>query len=235
MRAETDGSNSPMLGDWESRLDGDTSIWLFDGRTVETADLAQMCKPPALTNLFLLEGLSMETVEYFTNYSVSGGLAEDPQVPKLDKAFFYHHFLDSLPDGAQKATSNSYFFKWCRRTLQKRRLWDIETRIAAGKPYDSETLRNPADIGLDHKEYERHPRICRPYDFLEPQLKPNGNSLPDSTSHPGHIRHAARECCSFTWTKTNGKFIGEKPPHHSISRALNVDFDLSFFPRFSCL
>ncbi|KAH0559275.1 hypothetical protein GP486_004213 [Trichoglossum hirsutum] len=198
--AKTDGSNYPTSSDWESKLDEYTSgsLWLFDGQEYnKTVDLAKIPQPSASTNLFLLEGLSREAVDYFIR-----------PTPGLNKTFFYHHFLDCLPEGEQKATSNSFFFKWRRRALQKRHLWNMETRIAAGKAYDSETLRNPADIGLDHKEFKSHPRIRRPYEPLEPQLKLNENSLPDPKAYSEYVRHAVHECCSFLWTKIDEKFVG---------------------------
>ncbi|KAI9771082.1 MAG: hypothetical protein M1840_002433 [Geoglossum simile] len=191
---------------WEENLDegGDVSLSQFEAssdalRWHKVHDVRGQNEPTISTgvHLSLLEGLSKESITYFGKSPFD-----------TSKEFFHNHSLDYLPSGQPEPTPNCFFFKWPRRVLQESELWDRETRIRANKPYDSNTSADPEKLGLDHKRFQRHPRIYRPYDTLEPQLNNRTSPFPDPTSYPGCVRHAAHECCSFFYKKVDGRFIG---------------------------
>ncbi|KAH0533952.1 hypothetical protein FGG08_007434 [Glutinoglossum americanum] len=134
---------------WEENLDeaGDVSLRQFEASSDalqwhERDDVRSQNKPNISTgiHLSLLEGLSSERITAFGDLPF-----------QVSKAFFHNHFLDYLPAGRSKPTPNSFFFKWPRRVLQRSERWDRETRIRADKPYDSDTLTDPAKLGLDHQ------------------------------------------------------------------------------------
>ncbi|KXX75538.1 Endo-1,4-beta-xylanase A [Madurella mycetomatis] len=99
-----------------------------------------------------------------------------------------------LPDSSEMAL----FTKWATPVTQFREQWDIEQRIAINKPYDSDTARDPSELRLDHVRYERDPLFpARPY-----------HPISSLDLGQGEVSHAAIECVSMYFKRTNGVNTG---------------------------
>ena len=89
----------------------------------------------------------------------------------------------------------TFFAKWHRYVRQKNRHWEIERRIAAGRPYNLDTVTDPINLRLDHEWYGRIPRVYRPYDPIRRTIS-------------GDRESAALECISFFWKQVGDGFVG---------------------------
>ena len=107
--------------------------------------------------LFLIQGLAKETLEYFSPIGLD---------------FFYGHYSNTLPYGRPMSAKNCFWAKWRRRVVQTRSQWQIEDKIAKGRPYSLDQIVDPKDLGLDHVRFEREQQVHRPLSSLEPSAKP---------------------------------------------------------------
>lgn len=193
---DTDASGLSPSDDWTSHLDGGHSVEVLEfrlgSRQWEAVPITEITDPlllveSVLIRLYLVEGLTQETISYFSG---------------IDENFFRYHYLNVLPYD-QLVFSRDYFFsKWPRRVYQNRHQWDIEDRIAKGRPYSSDTIIDPREIRLEHDRYERPLGIHRPHSSLE--ATPNLEKK--------YIRQALGDCISIFYKKVNNGLIGELPP-----------------------
>ena len=92
------------------------------------------------------------------------------------------------------------FAKWTSPATQLRKQWDIEQRIAANRPYDADTVRDPSELRLNHFRYERDPPFqVRPYHPI--------SSLEDGAND---MVHAMTECISLHWEYREGVKTGTR-------------------------
>jgi len=136
--------------------------------------------------IFLLEGISPLVTDAFTSSRL--------QLP-LD--FFSSHEKNIVPNlGARfEGGDGTFFAKWHRYVRQKNRHWEIERRIAAGRPYNLDTVTDPINLRLDHEWYGRIPRVYRRYDPIRRTISGDRDS-------------AALECISFFWKQVGDGFVG---------------------------
>ncbi|KAH0543139.1 hypothetical protein FGG08_002484 [Glutinoglossum americanum] len=153
---------------------------------------------PVQARLYLIEGLSSQTISVLGDLQL--GLPAD---------FFGNHCQENLPNARPKPELHRCFFaKWSRTVHQDHEQWEIERKIAAGWPYDVDTLTHPERLLLDHKKYERSPLIFRSYDPLDPQIHSQSTPPYGVGRSEGTIRHAARTCVSFYHDPMKSCFTG---------------------------
>ena len=200
--SQSDATNQPSIpqgsglsssDDWTSRLDADYTIEILDFRRGSTEwqivpsaeiDDPSLLPEPTLIRLFLVEGLAKETITYFSN---------------IRKDFFFHHSRNVLPYECLGFDHNFFFGKWSRRAFQNPAQWQIEDRIAKGRPFNRDIITDPQNVGLDHDRYERANVIHRPYSSLEANA--NAPDMP-------YARQAVEECVSTSYTRVGDGLIG---------------------------
>lgn len=106
---------------------------------------------------YLVQGLAKETLDYFSPIGLD---------------FFYGHYSNTLPYGRPISAKTCFWAKWRRRVTQTRLQWEIEDKIAKGRPYNLDQIVDPKDLGLDHVRFEREQQVHRPLSSLEPSAKP---------------------------------------------------------------
>jgi hypothetical protein len=192
---DTDASGLSPSEHWTSHLDEGYNVEVLEFRLGsqqwEAAPFTEIEDPLLLPEsvqirLYLVEGLTQETVSYFSGIS---------------KDFFHNHYLNVLPYDRLVFGSECFFGKWPRRVFQNRDQWDIEDRIAKGRPYNLDMIVDPKDIRIDHDRYERPPGIRRPYSSLE--ATPNLDKE--------YRRQALEDCISIFYKKVDNGLIGELP------------------------
>ncbi|KAK3364705.1 hypothetical protein B0T25DRAFT_438119, partial [Lasiosphaeria hispida] len=104
-----------------------------------------------------------------------------------------------------------FFAKWTRPATQLWEQWAIEQRILLNRPYDVDTFRDPMELRLDHKRYEREPPVpSRPYYPITVLETPENE-----------VVHATIECVSVYLKPTGGAIIGfllfDPPRFHRIT------------------
>jgi len=113
-------------------------------------------------------------------------------------------FLDAHLDNNEDAQRELHqerdgvlFMNWVRLASQGKDQHEIEQRVLAGKPYDTDTGDDPARLNLNHKRYYHWPRWpWRPYDLI-------------SVSEQGSVfHHAVEEGMSLYSEDVNGVFTG---------------------------
>ncbi|GAB1320020.1 hypothetical protein MFIFM68171_10230 [Madurella fahalii] len=96
------------------------------------------------------------------------------------------------------SSETTLFAKWSAPVKQFRKQWDIEQRININKPYDTDTVRDPSELRLNHVRYERIPPLpARPY-----------HPISSLDSGQDEISHAVTECVSMHFKRTDGVNIG---------------------------
>lgn len=198
--SDTDASGSSAPDDWTSHLKGGDNINVLEFRSgsqqwedIPITDIEDpwLLSESVLIRLYLVEGLTQKTITYFSGNN-ERGISED---------FFRCHYLNVLPYDRLGFNSDFFFGKWSRRVYQNHHQWQIENRIAKGRPYNLDLVTDPRDVRLDHDRYERAMCIDRPYGSLE------GNPSLDKK----YRRQAIQECISTCYKRVNNSLIGELP------------------------
>ncbi|KAL8794829.1 MAG: hypothetical protein Q9195_002657 [Heterodermia aff. obscurata] len=189
--SETLDSTSATIKELTDSFDAQSNIEVLEIRSAssqwEAVPITDIPDPSSLPSsvsirLFLVEGLTSETVSYFSC---------------IGQDFFLYHRLNVLPYDLS-GFSNDYFFgKWSHRVLQNRRQREIEERIMRNRPWNLDTPLDPEAVGLDHERYERAKGIVRPHNSLE-----SGAEFND-----GFARVAVDDCISVCYRKVDAGLI----------------------------
>ena len=192
---ETFDSTSSIIKELTDNLDAQSNIEVLDYRSASSQwedVLSTEIPDPSLLpesvsiRLFLVEGLTSTTIDYFSN---------------IDRNFFLYHRLNVLPYNLSGFSDDYFFGKWSHRVLQDRCQRDIEERIARNRPWSLDMILDPVAVGLDHDRYERAKGIVRPHNSLESGAEFN----------QGYARVAVDDCISVCYQEFDRGLIGEWP------------------------
>ena len=188
--------------DWKNSLDEshDIQVLQFSSgsdrwEVVQATELEDTSTLPdaVLIRLYLVEGLAQKTISYFKDI--------------VEEEFFRNHRLNVLPYDRAGFRKDYFFGKWSRRAYQNHEQWDIEKRIAIGRPYSLDLITDPKDVGLNHERYERAISTYRPYSCLEADSN-TGKRKP-------FMRQAVEDCISTCYKRLDDKkLIGKAHDEH---------------------